>query len=230
LTEPPFSAPPPPRHSTDNQRVTGFSAGAGRLSRGIPPPQTPARTFASGLAGPNDPSLLARLKSEILVFKDFTSVLALHRDERGAVLAQLREIYDGRYDTTWGTGKELHWSGRLGLLAGVTPVIDRHHGVMSVLGQRFVLLRLRQADRRAIARRAIANSLGGSGALSHIRAQVATFMASLPSLQPLVGSWVQMSRHRDYWLRTRPEMEVRLGYSIREEPRRAYGEGRARGR
>jgi hypothetical protein len=36
----PGTPPPPllpPRHSADNQRVTGFSAGAGRLSRGVPP-------------------------------------------------------------------------------------------------------------------------------------------------------------------------------------------------
>src|SRR5262245_57862874 len=45
LTEPPFSAPPPLpppfllRHSADNHRVTGFSAGTGRLSREMPPPQ-----------------------------------------------------------------------------------------------------------------------------------------------------------------------------------------------
>src|SRR5262249_10425450 len=113
-----------------------------------------ARTFASGLTGPNDPSLLARLKTELLIFKDFTSVLELHREERQRALAQLREIYDGRFDKTWGTGKVFHWQGRLGFLAACTPVIDRHYSVMSILGQRFVLLRLRGLDRHATARRA----------------------------------------------------------------------------
>src|SRR5215471_18078958 len=47
LTEPPFSAPPPPPplslpgSSADNQRVTGFSAGAGRVSREMRRPKTP---------------------------------------------------------------------------------------------------------------------------------------------------------------------------------------------
>src|SRR5215813_8090186 len=47
LTEPPFSAPPPPPplslpgSSADNQRVTGFSAGARRVSREMRRPKTP---------------------------------------------------------------------------------------------------------------------------------------------------------------------------------------------
>lgn len=107
-----------------------------------------ARTFASGLDTPNgDPSLLARLSDEVLILKDFTTVLEMSRDERQAILAQLREIYDGRFDKTWGTGKELHWRGRLGLLAGVTPIIDRHQAVLSVLGERFVQLRIQQPNR-----------------------------------------------------------------------------------
>lgn len=61
-----------------------------------------ARTFASGLdTGDSvDHSLLSRLSDEILVLKDFTTVLEMHREERQAILAQLREIYDGRFDKT----------------------------------------------------------------------------------------------------------------------------------
>lgn len=105
-----------------------------------------ARTFASGLETHRaDPSLLARLQEEVLLFKDFTTVLEMHREERQAILAQLREIYDGRFDKPWGTGKELHWKGRLGFIAGVTPIIDSHHSVLAVLGARFVMLRVEQA-------------------------------------------------------------------------------------
>jgi hypothetical protein len=123
-----------------------------------------ARTFASGLKAEDvdssfsgqDPSLLARLKNEILVFKDFTTVLEMHREERQAVLAQLREIYDGRYDQPFGTGKELHWKGRLGFLAGVTEAaIEQHQRAMAVLGERFVLLRPQQPDREEMAHAAL---------------------------------------------------------------------------
>ena len=79
-----------------------------RAPRAYPLSSLTARTFASGLtAEGEEPSLLARLKDEVLLFKDFTTVLELHREERQALLAQLREIYDGRYDQTWGTFQSL---------------------------------------------------------------------------------------------------------------------------
>jgi hypothetical protein len=115
-----------------------------------------ARTLASGLdTQAGDPSLLARLSDEVLVLKDFTTVLEMSREERQAILAQLREIYDGRFDKAWGTGKELHWRGRLGFLAGVTPVIDRHQVVLAVLGERFLQTRIQQPDRLEVAEAAM---------------------------------------------------------------------------
>jgi hypothetical protein len=46
-----------------------------------------ARTFASGLETHGaDPSLLARLQQEVLLLKDFTTVLEMHHDERQAIL------------------------------------------------------------------------------------------------------------------------------------------------
>ena len=117
-----------------------------------------ARTFASGLETEGqDPSLLARLRNEVLVLKDFTTVLSMRYEERQAILAQLREIFDGKYDKAWGTGKELHWKGRLGFLAGVTPVIDSYYSAMAVLGERFVMLRITQANRQQVAEKALAN-------------------------------------------------------------------------
>jgi|SRR5579862_990093 len=112
------------------------------------------KTFASGLdvQGQGDFSLLARLQNKILLLKAFTPVLEMRREDRQAILAQLREIYDGRYDKVWGTGRELHWEGRLGFLGGVTSVIDRHQGAMSVLGERFVLFRPVMPNRRKLAR------------------------------------------------------------------------------
>ncbi len=115
------------------------------------------KTFASGLEVPGgtNPSLLARLTNEILVLKDFTTVLEMRREDRQTILAQLREIYDGRYDKTWGTGRELRWEGRLGFVAGVTPIIDKHQAAMSILGERFVLFRPIMPDRKQLAMAAL---------------------------------------------------------------------------
>jgi hypothetical protein len=84
----------------------------------------------------------------IIVAKDFTSVLSMHRDSRSALLAALREIYDGHWDRGVGVdgGKVLSWNGKVGLIAGCTPAIDSHHAVMATMGERFVFCRLPAID------------------------------------------------------------------------------------
>jgi hypothetical protein len=83
----------------------------------------------------------------VLLLKDFTSILAMHRDARGQVLGALREIHDGRWDRNVGAdgGRTLTWTGRLGLVAGCTTAIDSAHAVMAEMGPRFVLVRLTEA-------------------------------------------------------------------------------------
>jgi len=96
----------------------------------------------------------------IILAKDFGSVLSLHHDSRAQVLAALREIYDGEWTRTMGTdgGKTLHWEGKVGLLAGCTPTIDRHQAVMGTMGERFVLLRLSPTDAHDQGRKALKHS------------------------------------------------------------------------
>jgi hypothetical protein len=81
----------------------------------------------------------------VLVLKDFTSIIDMHRESRAEVLAAFREIYDGRWDRSIGTdgGRTLSWMGRLGMVAGCTTVIDAAHAVVSTMGTRFLLVRLR---------------------------------------------------------------------------------------
>jgi hypothetical protein len=72
----------------------------------------------------------------------------MNRDARAAVLAALREIYDGAWTRHVGTdgGRTLSWAGRVGLVGGCTPTIDRHHAVMGAMGERFTLYRLPDVD------------------------------------------------------------------------------------
>ena len=93
----------------------------------------------------------------ILTLKDFGSVLSMHRDARAAVLAALREIFDGEWTRHVGTdgGQALHWAGKLGLIAGATPAIDQHHAVLSQLGERFVFYRLSVGAAGSKARRSL---------------------------------------------------------------------------
>jgi hypothetical protein len=156
-----------------------------------------ARTFASGLDTPGaEPSLLNCLTGEVLVLKDFTTVLALPHDERQGVLAQLREIHDGQYDKYWGTGKTLHWEGHVGFLAGVTPVIDQHHVVMGLLGPRFLVLRLHYSEneRPEVARRALRLARQKAEMRRELAEATAAFLAHLPTeppdLDPAVRDWL----------------------------------------
>lgn len=80
----------------------------------------------------------------ILLCKDFTSVLSQNRDTAKQAMAALREVYDGSWDRPVGTdgGRVLSWSGKCGLVGGVTPSYDRYSVITNSLGDRFLLLRL----------------------------------------------------------------------------------------
>jgi hypothetical protein len=120
---------------------------------------TPKREKETGATG----GLLREVGSDgILVCKDFGSILSQHHDTRAAALAALREVYDGAWDRPVGTGggRILHWRGRLGLLAGCTPIVDKHAAVIAALGERFLAYRpdLDRADDEKQAARALRNA------------------------------------------------------------------------
>ena len=106
-------------------------------------------TFISGFTwrnrDENDPerdgSLLSRIKNGIIVCKDFTQVLSMPMRERGPVLADLRDIYDGYIEKAFGTGECKRWSGRITFLAAVTQDLDRHYSIFQSMGERFVQVR-----------------------------------------------------------------------------------------
>ena len=123
--------------------------------------------------------------STILTMKDFTSVLEMHHDKRQAILAQLREIYDGQYDKPFGNGKVVNWRGRIGLLAGVTPVIDHHVKVMGMMGPRFLFFRPAQPKPEEQALQALTNNYGEQAITKATLAkQVAAFIEDLPNNKP----------------------------------------------
>lgn len=117
-----------------------------------------AQTFASGLNYKVDPSLLATLKHEVLVMKDFTTVLSMRQEERTMILSQLREIYDGRYTKNFGTGKRVEWEGKLGFIAGVTTIVDTHLSLYQTMGERFIQYRIPQPNDEDVAIMALENA------------------------------------------------------------------------
>jgi hypothetical protein len=84
----------------------------------------------------------------ILSLKDFGSVLTMRPEAKAELLGALREIYDGHWSRTIGTGggRRLYWAGKLGLIFGCTEVYDQHYSVIGTMGDRFLLCRFKPED------------------------------------------------------------------------------------
>jgi hypothetical protein len=135
---------------------------------------TPKKETATGAKG----GLLRELGAYgIVTLKDFGSVLSMRHEARAPLLAALREVFDGSWTRHVGTdgGRTLHWEGKMGLIAGGTPVIDQHHAVMAALGERFALYRMSvaESDRQAMA------SLAHHGHEVKMRAELRAAVAGL---------------------------------------------------
>jgi hypothetical protein len=123
------------------------------------------QTFASGMkvtAGGKNPSLLKRLTAKnqtCLLNKEFTTVMEMRQSDRDSVISTLREIMDGSLTKDFGTGDRVDWHGKLGLLAAVTPEIEKRWAIQTSLGARWVWVRLKIpesiSDRTGIAYAAI---------------------------------------------------------------------------
>lgn len=138
----------------------------------------PRKDHAKGATG----GLLRKIGDYgVLTLKDFGSVLSMHRDARAATLAALREVYDGSWDRPVGAdgGRTLSWQGKVGLVAGVTSVVDRHHAVMDALGSRFAMYRVDVGERDAQTRRSLAHLRSAGSMRVALRDAVAGFFQSL---------------------------------------------------
>lgn len=143
---------------------------------------TPAALLSGTPAKQRDKGARGGLLREIgdfglLALKDFTSVLEMRPDTRAEALAALRELFDGAWTRRVGLGggRELRWTGKLGLIFACTGIIDAHHSVISSMGDRFLLSRLRPVQNGQFAR-----ALKHVGEASkHMRTELAEAVAHL---------------------------------------------------
>jgi hypothetical protein len=146
----------------------------------------------------------------------------MHREQRANVLAALREIYDGSWHRDVGvdSGRRLHWEGRIGLLAGATTVLDQHHGVISQLGERFLLHRLTIDDAASQGHASLAHHGRERTMRRELADAVAGLFAGLNLAEPppltradserLVDLAVLVSRARSPVVRDRYRREIEL--------------------
>jgi hypothetical protein len=184
-----FLVAPPSSGKTEVLRALGNVPDVFPLSSLTP------QTFASGFERRDvETSLLPQLSNKVIVLKDFGTVLSMHREARAEILAALREIYDGSYIKQWGNGKKFSWEGKVGLLAGCTPIIDRpgESALSSALGERFLQYRVRSAPARTLARRAMAQqSSPQHETRAALQQMVAAFLVDLLPIAPPMPEAIQ---------------------------------------
>jgi len=104
------------------------------------------QAFASGFKG--NLGLLNRMNEEgknIIMLKDFTSILSMRSEARNEIIGAIREIADGYYSkSAGGPVKEIAWRGKIGFISGVTQAIEAAHAISQQLGERFIIVRLKQ--------------------------------------------------------------------------------------
>jgi 5S rRNA maturation endonuclease (ribonuclease M5)/DNA-binding transcriptional ArsR family regulator len=124
--------------------------------------QLTTNTFLSGKQrkDPNASLLLQLPYGAILLIRDFSSILDMHREKRDEIFSQLRKIYDGHLARATGEGGEsayISWTGKIGVLACCTPAIERYRSLSTTLGERFIYFYMHTTDRLTIARAARVN-------------------------------------------------------------------------
>jgi hypothetical protein len=136
---------------------------------------TPRKTRHKDATG----GLLSKIgKRGILIIKDFTSILSAGREVRAAMLSALREVHDGKWVRYVGTdgGQTLVWEGRLVVIGACTTAWDQAHSVISIMGDRFVLIR---ADSYIGRQAAGVHAIGNTGRETAMRQEMANPVAGL---------------------------------------------------
>lgn len=118
-------------------------------------------SLISGMrTGPNspDPSLIPKLDEKILIIKDFTSILSMRRESREEILGTLRDAYDGECSKAFGSRVgTISYKSKFGIVAGVTPLIDKYLSIEQQLGERFLKVRMRSIHPDSAVFRALDN-------------------------------------------------------------------------
>lgn len=144
----------------------------------IPVDTLTTNTFASGLQRSEEVSLLWKANQGVIVFKDFTTITSMNEEGLREIMGQMRAIYDGSFDKFTGNGADIHWQGKIGMIAGGTIATQRKMRQYSEQGERFINYVMKAPDSKAMTRRAIGNQKGLKEKEEYLQVQVASFVNS----------------------------------------------------
>jgi hypothetical protein len=184
--------------------------------------QITPQTFLSGQI--DDPrrasripaSLLHRLGAEgMIVYPDFSTVLAMKQDNKASVLADMRRIYDGELSKEFGTSDNLNqreWRGRITFVVAVTPDIDGHYSIFQTLGERFVMIRWPRAGGVEAALAAMEQN--NQAAKDELRIAVGSLFSGLAKIEPELSNELRVAIANLTEVAVRGRTHVpRVGYS-----------------
>lgn len=89
-----------------------------------------------------DFSLFPMLDGKVLIIKDFTTMLQMKYKDLLEAIGILRAAFDGHLSCSFGNTDPITYKAKFGIIAAVTNAIDKHRGMLSELGARFINYRM----------------------------------------------------------------------------------------
>ena len=157
-------------------------------------------TLVSGIAEKDKDSgeyrpiagIMQDLDGKCLIIKDFTTILSMNQDSRTEIYGQLRAAYDGYFEKAFGTMREpVRVKAKFGLLAGVTPIIDKYTALQGVLGERFLKVR-HEPNKLESTRRALLNEGHEEIMRLSLAKAVETFIKSRKFVEVTISEEIEM--------------------------------------
>lgn len=87
-------------------------------------------------------SLLFAANHKVIIVKDMSTITQADKTEKGLLYGYLRDAYDGSFRRVSGAGV-LDWEGKIGFLGAGTPIMESQSDFNSMLGERFLYLRMK---------------------------------------------------------------------------------------
>lgn len=94
----------------------------------------------------------------MVVIRDFSAILQKRPEQRTEILAQLRSLYDGRFNQTFGNDVTISWEGKMGMIVCSTGQYDKEIKSLAMMGDRFLVFRQKEGNRKGLAERASRNA------------------------------------------------------------------------